>query len=66
MCKKVMTIQAMRKAADLSESDMAQKMGVTRKTICERDSKLYLPKTRQLPELADALERSIDEPFVGR
>ena len=66
MCKKIMTIQAMRMAAGLSEVDLATKMGVTRKTICEWESELYLPKTRQLPELADALECSIDELFVDR
>lgn len=66
MCKKIMTIQSMRMAAGLSEVDLATKMGVTRKTICEWESELYLPKTRQLPELADVLECSIDELFVDR
>ena len=66
MCKRIMCIQAMRMAAGLSESELAVKMGVTRKIVSEWESEVYLPKTRQLPELADALECSIDELFVGR
>lgn len=64
MCRRIMCIQARRKAAGLSEADLAQAMGVTKKTVYEWEIELYLPKTRQLPELADALECSIDELFL--
>lgn len=66
MCKRVMTIQAMRKAAGLSEGELAGKMGVTKSTVLEWEKETYLPKTRELPALADALECGIDELFVGR
>jgi len=66
MCKKTMTIQAMRKAAGLSEGDLALKMGVTKSTILEWEKETYLPKTRELPALADALYCSIDELFADR
>lgn len=64
MCKKIMTIQAMRKAVGLSEGDLAAKMGVTKSTVLEWEKETYLPKTRELPALADALECSIDELFL--
>lgn len=66
MCKKTMTIQAMRKAAGLSEGDLALKMGVTKSTILEWEKETYLPKTRELPALADALYCTIDELFADR
>lgn len=66
MCKRIMTIQAMRKAAGLSEGELAGKMGVTKSTVLEWEKETYLPKTRELPALADALECSIDELFVDR
>lgn len=66
MCKRIMCIQVRRKAAGLSEGDLAGKMGVTKSTVQEWEKETYLPKTRELPALADALECSIDELFVGR
>lgn len=64
MCKRIMAIQAMRKAAGLSEGELAGKMGVTKSTVLEWEKETYLPKTRELPALADALECSIDELFL--
>ena len=64
MCKKIMKLKELRVAAGLSEGDLAEKMGVPRKTVYEWETELYLPKTRQLPELADALECSIGELFA--
>lgn len=66
MCKRIMAIQAMRKVAGLSEGELAGKMGVTKSTVLEWEKETYLPKTRELPALADALECSIDELFVDR
>ena len=64
MCKRIMDIQAMRKAVGLSEGELAGKMGVTKSTVLEWEKETYLPKTRELPALADALECSIDELFL--
>ena len=66
MCKRIMAIQAMRKVAGLSEGELAGKMGVTKSTVLEWEKETYLPKTRELPALADALECSIDELFAER
>lgn len=63
---KIMNLKALRLAAGLSEGDLALKMGVTKSTILEWEKETYLPKTRELPALADALYCTIDELFADR
>lgn len=63
---KLMNLKALRLAAGLSEGDLALKMGVTKSTILEWEKETYLPKTRELPALADALCCTIDELFADR
>ena len=63
---RIMNIKAMRLAIGMSEGELALKMGVTKATIYEWEKETYLPKTRELPALADALYCSIDELFADR
>ena len=63
---KLMAIKALRMAIGMTEGELALKMGVTKSTILEWEKETYLPKTRELPALADALCCTIDELFADR
>ena len=52
-------IQAMRKAAKLTQNDLAEKMGVSFQTVSGWERDEYLPDTNRLSELAYALNTSV-------
>lgn len=60
----VMTIRQKREAADLSQTDLASKVGVTRTAVVNWEAEVSLPRTRQLPDLARVLGCTIDELFA--
>ena len=66
MCEKIMELEARRLEAGMSTEQVAAEMGVTRKTVCEWESELYLPKTRQLPQLAEVLGCGIGSLFARK
>ena len=52
-------IQALRKAAKLTQNDLAGKMGVSFQTVSGWERDAYLPDTNRLSDLADALNTSV-------
>ena len=60
----IMRVRALRKAAGMSQNQLAECMGVAQNCVSQWETETALPRTRQLPDLARALNCSIDEPFV--
>lgn len=60
----VMRIKELREQQKMKQVDLAAQMGVSQSTVAEWDKEIYLPKTRQLPRLAEVLECSIDDLFA--
>lgn len=60
----VMKIRELREAKGLRQNQLAESMGEIPSVICNWEKEVALPKTRQLPRLAQVLECSIDELFV--
>ena len=52
-------MQALRKAAKLTQNDLAEKMGVSFQTVSGWERDAYLPDTNRLPDLAAALNTSV-------
>lgn len=48
----------------MRQSCLAERMGVTQSVISEWEKEVYLPKTRQLPALAETLGCTINDLFV--
>lgn len=59
----VMRIRAMREAAGLQQSVVAERMGVVPACICNWERELALPRARQLPQLAQVLGCTINDLF---
>lgn len=62
--KMVMRIKELRINAGISQSDLAQKMGVLQSSVCNWESELALPRTRQLPALARLFGCTINDLFA--
>ena len=60
----VMNIRQKRELAGLSQAALAGQMGVARSAVANWETEVALPRVRQLPDLARALNCSIDELFV--
>lgn len=61
----VMRIRELRKQAGFTQATLAKAMGVTQSIASDWDNEVYLPKTRQLPELARLLNCSINDLFIS-
>ena len=60
----IMRVRALRKAAGMSQNQLAECMGVAQNCVSQWETETALPRTRQLPDLAKALNCSIDELFA--
>ncbi len=60
----VMRIKELRCAANMTQAELSAAMGVARNGISQWETEVALPRTRQLPQLAQVLGCSIDELFV--
>lgn len=60
----IMRIKELRQSAGLLQIDLAKIMGVLPSAVSNWETELALPRARQLPELAHALNCSIGELFV--
>jgi len=60
----VMKISELRQRAGLSQSQLGDRMGVAQSAVSAWETEVYLPRTRQLPLLAQVLQCSISELFV--
>lgn len=61
----VMQIKVLREEAGLSQQELATCMGVLQSTVCNWESEVALPRSRQLPALAKALGVTINDLFVS-
>ena len=59
----LMTIKAHREAAELSQVELANMMGVMQSAVANWESEVALPRTRQLPQLAQIFGCSINDLF---
>lgn len=59
----IMRIRELRHAADMTQNQLADNMGVTQNAVSNWENEVSLPRARQLPELAKLLGCSIDELF---
>ena len=59
----VMRIQELRQAADMTQQQLADNMGVMQNTVSNWEAEVFLPRARQLPELAKLFDCTIDELF---
>ena len=60
----LMNIKKLREDAQLTQSQLAERMDTLQSTVSNWESELALPRTRQLPLLANILECSIDDLFI--
>lgn len=59
----IMRIKDARTQAGLSQKDVALRMGVAQTCVSQWETETYLPRTRQLPQLANVLGCGIDALF---
>ena len=59
----VMRIRELREAREMTQGELAERMGVDRTGVNKWESEVALPRARQLPQLADVLGCSISELF---
>ena len=64
VASKVMRVKEAREAASMRQADLAAAMGTTQSTVCMWETESALPRTRQLPLLAEVLGCSINDLFV--
>ena len=57
----VMRIKVLREAAGISQGSLATQMGVIQSVVCNWETEVALPKSRDLPRLANVLGVTIDE-----
>ena len=62
---KVMRIRELRETAELTQGQVATQLGVSQCTISAWEAEVYLPKSRQLPDLARVLGCEINDLFVS-
>lgn len=60
----VMKIKELRRSANITQAQLAMKMGVAQNCVSQWETEVALPRTRQLPDLARVLGCSIDELFA--
>lgn len=59
----VMRIRELREAQEMTQGELAERMGVDRTGVNKWESEVALPRARQLPQLAEVLGCSISELF---
>lgn len=59
-----MRIRELRKAAGLTQTALAENMGVHQTIVSDWENEVYLPKARQLPRLAEILGCGIEDLYV--
>ncbi len=59
----VMRIRELREAREMTQGELAERMGVDRTGVNKWESEVALPRARQLPQLAEVLGCSISELF---
>lgn len=59
----VMRIKELRRKSDINQAQLAAKMGVAQNCVSQWETEVALPRTRQLPRLAQVLGCTIDELF---
>lgn len=59
-----MRIRALRKSAGLTQTVLANSMGVTQTIVSDWENEVYLPKARELPRMAKVFGCSISDLFV--
>lgn len=59
----ILKIHDMRRKAGLSQKELASSCGVSQAIISQWEKEIALPRTRQLPQLAEVLGCTIDELF---
>lgn len=57
----MMALRDLRKAASLTQTQLAERMGTTQSTIALWENETFLPKARDLPLLAHVLGCTITE-----
>lgn len=57
----VMRIKVLREAAGISQGNLAAQMGVSQSVLSNWETEVALPKSRDLPRLANVLGVTIDE-----
>lgn len=60
----VMRIQTLREEVGLTQAQLAVRMGTNQNTVSNWENEVSLPKTRDLPLLAEVLGCSINNLFV--
>lgn len=60
----VMRIKALRKTAGLTQTQLATKLGLSQNSLSQWETEVVLPRTRDLPQLAEVLGCRIDELFA--
>lgn len=60
----ILRIRELREAAGIQQKQLAERMGVLPTVISNWESETALPRTRQLPALAEALGCTINDLFV--
>lgn len=60
----ILRIRELREAAGIQQKQLAERMGVLPTVISNWESETALPRTRQLPALAAALNCTINDLFV--
>ena len=61
----IMRIQELRVKAGMTQATLGVQMGVAQCVISEWEHEVYLPKARQLPELARLLGVAINDLFTS-
>lgn len=60
----ILRIKALRVERQMSQGDLAARLGVAQNALCMWETETSLPRTRDLPRLAHVLGCSIDELFT--
>lgn len=60
----VMRIRELRKQAGFTQATLAEAMGVTQTIASDWENEVYLPRTRQLPDLAKLFGVTINDLFT--
>lgn len=54
-------IKTLRKSKKLSQTELGEKIGVTKQQICVWEKSIYQPRMENLVKLAEALEVSVND-----
>lgn len=60
----LLRVKELRHAAGITQVQLGEAIGVSQSVVSQWETEVALPRVRQLPDLARALNCSIDELFV--